>query len=353
MSSGQIIKTGTFDKWEQIPKEGDIIIDGNVEYIVNSLSLIEEREYYSGTFNLTQNHAIKREYMEADTNLVLSKIPTEDIIDTYFLDTQIINLSIDTPLNSQLNYGNFKRNYISNFIIPQNNLKDLILWSNFNNTGISMDFLFNDIPLAFVGGPNIFFTISPLNNFIWKMEIDNKGNLTPSYYANDLGVTQQATYELADKDLNVWYANTLSGNPIKDKYEILHYTLQINYNGVNDTIVTENYTNCVLNGITNDLKVLLYGVKHNANEPIDITYGVDVGNVSASIDTTNQIIKINIDEQEIGHQSLIILLDNKPILVKNYKEWQQTIKGFNIYYSVENGYPTQTGVRPYRLEERS
>lgn len=343
MSSETLIKTGIFDTWAEIPKEGELIDD----YIVNSFSVVKEKEYYSCTFALTKYHAKKREYMEASTDLVLSTIPSEDIIDTLFLDKYIFKYSIGEDFTKNLYQSAFKKDYIHNFVIPQTSLKNLIMWSSFDNFGVSMDALFNQKPLSFTGNNNIFFSINAKNNFIWSWGIDNKGHFIPNYYANIYGITKQAIFELADSNNNTWFSSSLSGEPIKDQYETMHYTLQINYEGINNTIITEDFANCVLNGIQNNAKIFVYGRTHKPNEPIDMTYGVDVGNLITEVDTTNQIVTFSVPEQNIDYISLIITVDNKPILVKNYKEWQHTINSIKLYYSIENGYPIQTGVRPY------
>ena len=349
MSSETIIKTSVFKNWEDIPKEGEIIVDNDTEYLVNSLSIIEEREFYSCTFSLVKNHAKKREYMEADTSLVLTKIPTEDIIDTYFIDNFKITYSIDKEIPKVLDLSNLELNYYHNFIFPSTGkqLKQLWLWSAFKFENSDTDGLFKDKPLSFVGGNSIFFTISAKNNFIWKLIVNDEGNISPVYYANSGGATIQAIFDLADEDRHIWYRSILNGNPIKDKYETMNYTLQLNYTGINDTIVTPNLADSILNGSKYNTKVLVYGRTHRQNEPINIEGGVDVGDVTVLIDRPNQCIHVKFEEQEIPHKSFILLLDNKPIFVKNLKDWQATAKSFNIYYSIENGYQAQTGVRPY------
>ena len=347
MSSETLIKTKIFNNWSDIPKEGEIIVDGDKRYIVNSLSITQEREFYSCTFSLTQYHAKKREYMEADTSIVLSKIPTEDIIETYYLDKYIFKYSIDEDFPKTLYQSAFKNNYIHNFLIPQTSLKNLIMWTTFDSFGVNMEAVFNQYPLAFTGGNNIFFCVNAKNNFIWNMGINDEGNLTPNYYANENGIMKQAIFELADSDNNQWFISSLNGNPIKDQYETMHYTLQLNYKGINNTIIADDFVKCILNGIQNDAKIFVYGRKHKPNEPIDMTYGVDVGNLITEVDKSKQIITFSVPEQNIYYFSLIITVDNKPVLVKNYNEAQHKINSVKLYYSIENGYSVQTGVRPH------
>lgn len=345
MSSGISNRTGTFKLWDEIPKEASLIKIGGVNYLVNSLTIVEHRNYYDVTFTLSQYHAKRREYMEADTDIRTYAIPTEDILETIYLDTVNINVSITEPLTPDRTFTKFKNNRDRYFILPSKEFYKLKIYSSFDDS----DF-FEDQPLLVRAENNIFFNVKAKSNIIWKEVVDNSGNMIPLSYGD--GLVRNAKFELQDDEYTVYYENKYDGGtevlPFKDKYEAINMTIQISYNGVNNTIVRDGYAKAILSGDERLPTIKLYDENIGRYEEIPTeTLVIESTRMDYSVSTVVQKIKITIPDTNANYKAFGIFIGNNPILIKNYDTEQSSISSIEIYYRIEDGYPVQTGVRPY------
>ena len=141
----------------------------------------------------------------------------------------------------------------------------------------------------------------------------------------------------------------------KDPYEIFNFTFQINYRGVNNTIVREEYVEYLLNGVENPTySIRLFDINIGRYDNLPSEYVAEIGSVSVSeFDETNNYISVDFTSVTNAYKSIVLLLNDKPIMIKNYFEEQTGLSSFKIYLATEDGTPVRTGVMgidPYEEE---
>lgn len=362
MQDGTLIRTGIFNNWIDFPKEGNIICIGNKNYIVNSLTIVEHIKYYDVTFSLTQFHSKRREYMEANTELQLTEIPVKNVIDTIYLDSKLVKLSINEEIEGKNIHDNVIRE--DDFIFPSISafetlqtaqLNKLQLTSSFYYSNNKFPYVFQDNLEIFKMGTNIMFFKKALSNIIWKDKVDTNGNLIPQNYTDSKGKIIKAYLDLYDSNNNAFYSNYLEGNqsvPIKDPYETFNYALQFAYIGINNTIIREELISKLLSGNCSNISFKLY------NKNIGRYDLIQEENVIASLsissferNKTNQTITLKTTPySENTYKALILEIDGVAVLIKNYLNEKTNFEIATIYYSIEDGLPVQTAVRPYDYE---
>ena len=139
---------------------------------------------------------------------------------------------------------------------------------------------------------------------------------------------------------------TIKEKPVKDPYEIFNFTFQVNYRGTNNTIVREEYVEYLLNGVQNPVySIRLYNINIGRYDNLPSEYVAEITPVSVSeFDETNNYISIDFTSIESNYKSIVLLLNDKPIMIKNYFEEQVRLESFKIYVATEDGTPMRTGV---------
>lgn len=350
MSYGSMMKSGVFYSWSEIPMPGSIIKDGNKRYLIDSITIEQKNKFANVDAQLCLERAKRRENMAADTTLQLNEIPNENLIDKLKLLYIKIKYSIkDNIINSSSNL-NLQKNifFISN---------KKIYFYKIKNNFVSKDesYILDGKTLISNIGNNIIFSEKAESNFIWNEEVDNDGNIIPRNYTDINGYIEEATITLKNEENQEIMNYTIKENPVKDPYEIFNFTFQINYRGVNNTIVREEYVEYLLNGVENPTySIRLFDINIGKYDNLPSEYVAEIGSVSVSeFDEENNYISVDFTSVENSYKSIVLLLNDKPIMIKNYFEEQTGLSSFKIYLATEDGTPVRTGVMgidPYEEE---
>lgn len=355
MQSSTLIRTGTFNKYTDIPLEGSIININDNKYIVNSLTITDNSRYYDVTFSLVKHHAKRREYLEANTDIQIEDITSNDLIPSHNINAYVITYSMDIPIETK---------DVSNIVSHQGIVmpkKDNYLYNanmdlTFNYSGTSLGNFFQQDSEYIAFSNSISFYSKAENNFIWKDIVDVNGNLIPQAYADENGEVIRAKINLNSQDGTELINVVLAGNntsPLKDKYEIFTHTLQLTYKGVNDTLVGKDFIKWLLNA--NDFKrveVFTYN-QHISNFDSRPENYVSRQEYYIVYSRNLQCIQLFMDNQSVlvGEYKSLVVTDvggQNILFIKNLYEYADAITDYiPIYYSIEDGLPLQTGVRPY------
>lgn len=357
MQSGTLLRSGVFNHYYSIPQEGSIIISGNKNYIVNSLTVVDNSKYYDVTFALVEYHAKRREYLEANTDIQIEDITSNDLIPSFNLKPYLIKYSIIDQFEQKRNYD-FKTH--KGIVVPRNDGKQLYnakMELQINSSGTSLGLAFRSNVDYITYNNSVSFYATAENNFTWKDAVDNNGNLIPQTYVNKAGEIIDTKISLVGDDgleLVKFELDGTNNYPIKDRMEVFTITNQYTYKGVNNTVVAKDFINWLINANAfQRLSVYIYN-KHIGPYDDRTTDYVAKSEANVSIDTTNQSITLNILEMLEGEFKSVVITDqggSRILFVKNYIDTQVNFGGnIPIYYSIEDGLPVQTAVRPYDYE---
>lgn len=341
MTYGSVMKSGVFYSWADIPMAGSIVKDGNKRYLVDSITISQTSKFSNVDAQLCLERARRRVSMEASTDLQLNTIPNENLIDKLKLCYIKIKYSIkDNFINSSLNL-NIKKDIFFVTINP-------FLYYKILNNFISQDEIYNLQNNPFVSriSNSIIFSEKAKTNFIWNEDVDNDGNIIPRNYTDIKGYIEQASITLRNEENEEIMNYTIKEKPVKDPYEIFNFTFQVNYRGTNNTIVREEYVEYLLNGVQNPVySIRLYNINIGRYDNLPSEYVAEITPVSVSeFDETNNYISIDFTSIESNYKSIVLLLNDKPIMIKNYFEEQVRLESFKIYVATEDGTPMRTGV---------
>ena len=357
MQSGTLLRSGIFNTYSEIPQEGSIIVIDNKNYIVNSLTIVDNSRYYDVTFALVEQHAKRREYIEANTDIQLEDITSAELIPSFNLRPYLIKYSIIDEIDQK---NNLDIKSHEGIVVPRSNGEQLYnakMFMYFNQTGTSLGINFRANVDYVTYSNSISFYATAENNFTWKDTIDNDGNLIPQTYANKNGEVIDLTVELEGADSEVLSKFKLDGNnvtPIKDKMEILTITNQYTYKGVNGTLVANDFVSWLLNA-NNFTRVSVYIYNKHIGQYDDRPKDyVDYTEASVDIISSSQRITISLDKILEGEYKSIVITDlggSNMLFIKNYYDYRDAVADYlPIYYSIEDGLPVQTAVRPYDYE---
>lgn len=359
MKGGEAVRTAVYTDWSNIAKEGQWLTSKGKVYLVNSLTIVEHINYFDVTYNLVDDHAHRREYMEADTTVRTFSIPNEDWIETNYLDETIVNVSINDEITNETQSevtDKFNNDYEYKFLFPTTQPLINLQWkSNFNNNSET----YVDRPVVFTASNNIFFNIKAYSNIIWRLDTDNSGNVLPLSYGN--GLINNAEFQLIDSKNNWFYKLMYTGSnliPVKDLYESLNITLQFNYNGSKSTKVYDGLLRLMRNGISGNPKVRYYDLPINNYDNLpNPALELEVSNLIWAHTSTNVKLELQTKLAEgtkLEYRAIAIYYGNTPLLARTMATTQTKLTSVDIYYTFEDGYPVQTGVRPYdNIKERS
>ncbi|AXF52113.1 MAG: hypothetical protein [Podoviridae sp. ctcf755] len=338
MQSPSLMKSGTTDSWDKIPMPGSIIKDGNKRYILNSITVQENAHYITFDAQLTEERAKRREYIEANTDLQINSIPNENLVEKIKLDYFKIGFSM---INNQALANNANIN-IENLIDLSTKFTYRI--ANTFDAGTEQYLLYGD-PIISRIGTSIIFNEQAESNVIWDEYVDNQGNVIPRNYTDKNGRINEAFVRLMKDDLSV--ANyVIRETPAKDPYEIFSFTFQVNYRGIGDTIVREDYVEYLLNGVENPTySIRLFGTNIGRYDALPSEFVAEIAPVSvSSYNSDTQSISVDFTSVEASYKSIVLLLNGKAIMIKNYYTTQNSLSSFNIYVSSEDGTPVRDGV---------
>lgn len=350
MQSGTLLRSGIFNNYNEIPQEGSIIVIDNKNYIVNSLTIVDNKSYYDVTFSLVEQHAKRREYLEANTNIQIEDITSNDLMTSLNLKPYIIKYSIIDEFNQIASIDFLSHEGV---IFPKNDGKQ------FYNSKMVIDinsskFLFlSNVDYIKYSNTISFYTTAE-TNFTWADALDNNGNLIPQTYVDSTGEIKDIRIVLVDDDINGLVEFTINGTndyPIKDRLEIFTITNQYTYKGYGNTIVGKDFTEWNLNA-NSFLRVAVY-IYEKQIGAYDLRPNNYVARSEAkvSVNTSTQTITLTLLEEIEGDYKSLVITDisgSQILMVKNYTNKQNSLNTtINIYYSIEDGLPLQTGVRPY------
>lgn len=359
MSNGSVMKSGVFYSWTDIPMAGSIVKDGNKRYLVDSITISQTSKFSNVDAQLCLERARRRVSMEASTDLQLNTIPNENLIDKLSIKVYKIKFSIkDNNLANENLIFNIK-----DFLNLNGEISQYSFYNRFtleNNDDISEKNRFILIGKTSVTklNTNILYREKADSNFIWTEVIKNL-NMIPYYYTNSQGKFYTCGIILKKPDnsdfLNYpYYRKPIYDNQLsmrttiynKDPYEIFNFTFQVNYRGTNNTIVREEYVEYLLNGVQNPIySIRLYNINIGRYDNLPSEYVAEITPVSVSeFDETNNYISVDFTSIESNYKSIVLLLNNKPIMIKNYFEEQVRLEPFKIYVAAEDGTPLRTGV---------
>lgn len=360
MSNGSVMKSGVFYSWADIPMPGSIVKDGNKRYLVDSITISQISKFSNVDAQLCLERARRRVSMEADTRVQINSIPNDELINRLTYKLRKIIFSINDELTILAKNAKFK------YYLTLNN--DMDKYQFFN-------YIFSDTDnYALIGetnaiklGTNIIYTEKARDNFIWDVGIYNNKDMIVYNYTNSKGKFGSNTIVLKKAGLEdiktyPYISTTIGENQIeyfeifdKDPYEIFNFTFQINYRGANNTIVREEYVEYLLNGVQNPTySIRLFNINIGKYDNLPSEYVAEIGSVSVSeFDEENNYISVDFTSVENSYKSIVLLLNDKPIMIKNYFEEQTTLEPFKIYVAAEDGTPVRTGVvgiDPYEEE---
>lgn len=360
MSHGSMIKSGVFYSWSEIPMPGSIIKDGNKRYLIDSITIEQKNKFANVDAQLCLERARRRLNMEADTKVQINTIPNDELVNRLTYRLRKIIFSIKNELLDLNKNAKFK------YYITLNNDMDKYQFFNYifsDTDNYSLIGETNAIKL----GNNIIYTEKARDNFIWDVGIYNNKDMIVYNYTNSKGRFGSNTIVLKKaglEDIKSYpYISTAIGeNQVeyfemlnKDPYEIFNFTFQINYRGINNTIVREEYVEYLLNGVENPTySIRLFNINIGKYDNLPSEYVAEIGSVSVSeFDEENNYISVDFTSVENSYKSIVLLLNNKPIMIKNYFEEQTGLSSFKIYLATEDGTPVRTGVMgidPYEEE---
>lgn len=360
MSNGSIMKSGVFYSWADIPMPGSIVKDRNKRYLVDSITISQTSKFSNVDAQLCLERARRRVSMEAATELQLNIIPNDELVNRLTYRLRKIIFSIKNELLDLNKNAKFK------YYITLNNDMDKYQFFNYifsDTDNYSLIGETNAIKL----GNNIIYTEKARDNFIWDVGIYNNKDMIVYNYTNSKGRFGSNTIVLKKaglEDIKSYpYISTAIGeNQVeyfemlnKDPYEIFNFTFQINYRGVNNTIVREEYVEYLLNGVENPTySIRLFDINIGKYDNLPSEYVAEIGSVSVSeFDEENNYISVDFTSVENSYKSIVLLLNDKPIMIKNYFEEQTGLSSFKIYLATEDGTPVRTGVMgidPYEEE---
>ena len=351
MSNGSVMKSGVFYSWADIPMPGSIVKDGNKRYLVDSITISQTSKFSNVDAQLCLERARRRVSMEADTRVQINSIPNDELINRLTYKLRKIIFSINEELTILPKNAKFK------YYLTLNN--DMDKYQFFN-------YIFSDTDnYALIGetnaiklGTNIIYTEKARDNFIWDVGIYNNKDMIIYNYTNSKGKFGSNTIVLKKAGLEdiktyPYISTTIDENQIeyfeifdKDPYEIFNFTFQVNYRGANNTIVREEYVEYLLNGVQNPIySIRLYNINIGRYDNLPSEYVAEITPVSVSeFDETNNYISVDFTSIESNYKSIVLLLNNKPIMIKNYFEEQVRLEPFKIYVATEDGTPVRTGV---------
>lgn len=338
MQSASLMKSGTTDSWDKIPMPGSIIKDGQKRYVLNSITVQENAHYLVIDAQLTEERARRREYIEANTDLQINSIPNEDLVEKIKLDYAKIGFSM---IDNRALANNASIN-IENLIDLNSKLTYRI--ANDFNAGTEQYLLYGD-PIISRVGTSIIFNEQAESNVIWDEYVDNQGNVIPRNYTDRKGKINEAFVRLMKDDLSV--ANyVIREYPAKDPYEIFSFTFQVNYRGIGNTIVREDYVEYLLNGAENPTySIRLFDTNIGRYDALPSEYGAEIASVSVSnYDSNTQSISVDFESADAEYKSIVLLINGKAIMIKNYYDMQNSLSSFKIYVSSEDGTPMRDGV---------
>ncbi|MCM1259625.1 MAG: hypothetical protein NC182_01615 [Prevotella sp.] len=338
MQSASLMKSGTTDSWDKIPMPGSIIKDGQKRYVLNSITVQENAHYLVIDAQLTEERARRREYIEANTDLQINSIPNEDLVEKIKLDYAKIGFSM---IDNRALVNNASIN-IENLIDLNSKLTYRI--ANDFNAGTEQYLLYGD-PIISRVGTSIIFNEQAESNVIWDEYVDNQGNVIPRNYTDRKGKINEAFVRLMKDDLSV--ANyVIREYPAKDPYEIFSFTFQVNYRGIGNTIVREDYVEYLLNGAENPTySIRLFDTNIGRYDALPSEYKAEIASVRVSnYDSNTQSISVDFESVDAEYKSIVLLLNDKAIMIKNYYEMQNILSSFKIYVSSEDGTPMRDGV---------
>lgn len=351
MSHGSMIKSGVFYSWSEIPMPGSIIKDGNKRYLIDSITIEQKNKFANVDAQLCLERARRRLNMEADTKVQINTIPNDELVNRLTYRLRKIIFSIKNELLDLNKNAKFK------YYITLNNDMDKYQFFNYifsDTDNYSLIGETNAIKL----GNNIIYTEKARDNFIWDVGIYNNKDMIVYNYTNSKGRFGSNTIVLKKaglEDIKSYpYISTAIGeNQVeyfemlnKDPYEIFNFTFQINYRGVNNTIVREEYVEYLLNGVENPTySIRLFDINIGKYDNLPSEYVAEITTVSVSeFDETNNYISVDFTSVTNAYKSIVLLLNDKPIMIKNYFEEQTGLSSFKIYLATEDGTPMRTGV---------
>lgn len=352
MKSGQRIVTGTFKNWIDIPKEGSSLQDNSDYYIVNSITITTYKNYYSATAQLVKEHAQRRNYMGASSDLQINAIPNENLVKRKYFKLIDINFSLTQP--TQENAFN-KDLALSVF---ENELHNYVYCNRFINSGYE-NYILIGYPTIFKAGTNILLNESAKNNYIWDIVLQNEIQV-PYAYTKPNGANENSQiglYKLTNpNDLNnyPYFTDYNSNNEIviadnydKDKLEIFDFTTQLSFSSddliIRDELVTQLFTNNFK--FDNN-----YTIKFFDNKKIGRYDNLPTARVERTATLTkttdNNIIKLNVNFTTVNTYfiSFALCVGNTPLFIKNYNSLQNNLKSFTIYVKTTNNNAFDTGV---------
>lgn len=351
MSNGSVMKSGVFYSWADIPMPGSIVRDGNKRYLVDSITISQTSKFSNVDAQLCLERARRRLNMEADTKVQINAIPNDELVNRLTYRLRKIIFSIKNELLDLNKNAKFK------YYITLNN--DMDKYQFFN-------YIFSDTDnYALIGetnaiklGNNIIYTEKARDNFIWDVGIYNNKDMIVYNYTNSKGRFGSNTIVLKKaglEDIKSYphISTAIGENQVeyfemlnKDPYEIFNFTFQINYRGIKNTIVREEYVEYLLNGVENPIySIRLFDINIGKYDNLPSEYVAEIGSVSVSeFDETNNYISVDFTSVTNAYKSIVLLLNDKPIMIKNYFEEQIGLEPFKIYVAAEDGTPMRTGV---------
>ena len=351
-----IFRKGIFTSWNDIPKEGSIITIDYTNYIVNSLTIVDNNTYFDVTFNLVQNHAQRRDYMGADTSLVLNDISDKEVVNSNNITVVEIDYSIVEPVELINDYDPSIEHMALVAPLKGNSAANWHWYCTFLSSFGTTSYNFNyeiDGSAESVGNSLVFYA-KALNNMVIYSKPDGNGNLIPYNYTNPWGEVRQVNIKLQNDNDNDMFTTTLAGTtaiPCKDKHEVFTQTIQFVYKGVNGTIVRPEYVNLML---TTDYwriaQVYCFDRNMGAYEDIDFSESNEYSSGAILINSTTQELIINLSQPlEVTCKSIVIMSDEGVLFIKNFKEdtYINIPLELKIYYNIKNPLPVQTGVKGY------
>lgn len=383
MSGSDLLKNGTFNNWDDIPRVGENVIgDDRKRYVISKVSITTKNSCFDCYFQLNENHTRRSEYIGADTSFMLYDIPNNEILDRLTLERDIIKFSLNEQIINQETSRmtspgeiSFLNTLVGDFENPKGTpncfVSEFYNMSELGHTKEYLQYVFDSMTII-PAGTNILFNIKASDNRIYRSSIDKMNQRLFTYTdprgeckhinirickfpfssENEELKTIMKNFPISQLEINnnisSLYQMVLFPNYYydKDAFERFNFTYQISYKGVNDTIIRNDFVKdtASFNDSNTELAISFYD--YNLGEYDDISNFINSRNISFSsfkenINSKEKYLEFDLSSEYTDNFRSLCIYNkktNKPYIIKNYYS-SSKLQGtkLRLYVSFERG----------------
>lgn len=347
------IRNATFTTYASIKKVGEVSTTGE---IIDELSVTVDDKYYC-IYNLSDYYSKKSDFIGADQQIKNFNVPLDKTLDRKIHLYDILKISVGTSITNANTAicSDELSNLIGALKTQDTKAIDLVAF-NFDNS----NYLLKSITKS-QDGTNISFIINAYSNSLWDFK-NSSGSLLPISYIDSNGEITNMSIRFFYSDDYVQLGYDTLGDLIdmypvisstewgyidtikyfdttvqidKDALEKLGIIYQIQYLGVNDTLVNKNMVKLsdFVSPNSNTIYVDFLNKRYTQYDGKPIAGDIIQTNTVTIIYGAFITYTLN-SAAPSSYESLVIRRGDNPLLVSTYKI---TGTQFNIYFSCESG----------------